>query len=338
MQRRTFTTLLPKTVGALLTANIFISEIDHQEFTSTMPHKIKLGDTIGMISPSSPTSEENLVRAIKNLESLGFRVKLSSHLNKATGFLAGTDIERVADLHEMLDDPEVKAIWCMRGGYGSARLLALLDFEKVKAAKKIIVGFSDVTALLNGIYTKTGLQVIHGPVGTSEYTDYTKKQILSLLLNGEQDEVIEPCKQPAEDELHPIAIKSGIAEGRLVGGNLTVFASLCGTEYMPDCKGAILFLEDIGEVPYKIDRCLNQLKQNIDFNELAGIVFGNFNNCEPKGGYMDMSLQGTLIESVREYNFPVVYGFSFGHIKNLCSFPVGRVAELDTNTMIIKLK
>ena len=338
MQRRTFTKLFPKTIGALLTANILMKEFGSEANQIVMPNKIKRGDIIGMISPASPTSQENLERAKKNIESLGFGVKFSKNLNKSTGFLAGSDEERVFDLHEMLDDPEVKAIWCMRGGCGSSRLLPLIQFAKIRAANKAIVGYSDVTALLNGIYAKTGLQVIHGPVGTSEYTDYTREGILNLLLEGNEVDEIVSCGEPAEDELHPIAIKSGVAEGRLLGGNLTVFATLCGTEYMPDCKGAILFLEDIGEVPYKIDRCINQLKQNIDFNELSGIIFGNFTNCEPKGGYLDMGLQETLIESVREYSFPVVYGYSFGHIKNLCSFPMGRKASLDTNSMKIVLK
>lgn len=338
MNRRLFTKLIPATMGVVLSAGGVNKSFQIKGKELTMPVKIAQGDVIGLITPSSPTTVENLERTRKNIVSLGFRVKEASNLNKSDGFLAGSDGERLSDIYEMLDDPEVRAIWCVRGGYGSARLLPHLDYDRILSARKTLIGFSDVTALLNGIYSKTGLQVIHGPVGTSEFTPYTTAHIKSLLMEGEEQPVIEPCIQPEEDELYPIALKSGVVEGKLLGGNLTVFASLCGTEYLPDCKGAILFLEDIGEVPYKIDRCLNQLKQSINFEELSGVIFGNFKNCEPKGGYSDRGLQETLIESMREYHFPVVYGYSFGHIKNLCSFPLGRIAKLDTNTMKIELK
>lgn len=301
------------------------------------PNKLKTGDTIGLVTPASPTSNSNIEKSVESIERLGFKIKKSARLNSDFGFLAGKDQVRVDDIHEMLDDTEVKGIWCVRGGYGTARLLPFLDFEKIKVKRKPLIGFSDITALHNAIFKKTGLVGFHGPVGTSEYTEYTKQGIFPMLTGSLNKFIIQPNKKLADGEIYPTVIKEGIAKGRLIGGNLTVFASLCGTEYMPNCEGAILFLEDIGEVPYRLDRSLNQLKQSIDFSKLSGIILGNFFNCNPKSGMMSLGLKETFIESFRAYDFPIIYGYSFGHITNLCTFPLGAMAEMRTDDLTVKI-
>jgi muramoyltetrapeptide carboxypeptidase len=300
-------------------------------------HPVKPGSVVGLISPSSSTSEENVAKAIASLEEMGFRVKLSNHLNSVEGFLAGSDAQRAEDLHNMLEDEEVSMIWCLRGGYGSIRLLPLLDYQKIAKFRKALVGFSDVTALLNGIYKKTGLQVIHGPVGTSTFTPYTQKHILEILQNPDSSFRVKPCEKLGEEEMHPVVLKEGVAEGVLLGGNLTVLASMCGTEYFPDFQGSLLFLEDVGEVPYRLDRSLTQLKLCIDFSKISGLILGHFTHCTPSNRLSSYSVIQTFVEAFREFQFPIVYGYSFGHIENLCSFPLGRKAKLDTRDLSIEL-
>lgn len=340
MNRRNFSRILTMVAGGTWIGaqkGIMKPSEDQKTKTVVYPHEIKIGDTIGLITPASPTSNSNVEKSIKSIERLGFKVKKTKRLNSDFGFLAGKDQLRADDIHEMLDDPEVKAIWCVRGGYGTSRILPFLDFNKIREKRKPLIGFSDITALHNAIYHKTGLVGLHGPVGTSEYTDYTMQGILPMLTGQLNQLVIQPNKNLAAEEIYPTVIKEGNAKGRLIGGNLTVFASMCGTSYMPDCEGAILFLEDIGEVPYRLDRCLNQLKQSIDFIKLSGIVLGNFFNCNPKSGMLSLGLKETFIESFRTYDFPIIYGYSFGHITNLCTFPVGAMAEMKTDDLTVKI-
>lgn len=340
MNRRNFSRLLTMAAGGTWVGARRPekqNDIQQPSQSAVFPNDLKTGDTIGLITPASPTSNFNIEKSIKSIEGLGFKIKKTTRLNSDFGFLAGKDQVRADDIHAMLDDPEVKGIWCVRGGYGTARLLPYLDYEKIRQKRKPLIGFSDITALHNAIYKKTGLVGFHGPVGTSEYTSYTKGGILPLITGNMDKFIIQPNKQLADEEIYPTVIKEGTAKGRLIGGNLTVFASLCGTAYMPDCEGAILFLEDIGEVPYRLDRSLNQLKQSIDFSKLSGIILGNFYNCQPKSGMMSLGLKETFIESFRAYSFPVIYGYSFGHITNLCTFPIGAMAEMRTDNLTVKV-
>ena len=296
-----------------------------------LPKPLRRGDRVGLCTPSSPTSPENVDKAKKSIESLGFEPVLAPNCNRQKGFLAGEDEERAADIHTLMMDDTIQGIWCVRGGYGSARILPFLDYEIIRASRKPIIGYSDITALLHGILLGSGLIGYHGPVGTSTYSTYTMDHIIPLIQSPGERHLIEPYR--GEDGYgEPKVLIEGRATGTIIGGNLAVFSSLCGTPYMPYIKGKIMILEDIGEEPYRLDRMLNQLRQNFQLNELAGIVLGQFTNCEPKDPSRSLSLEDTIRQAFQDLTIPVLYNYSFGHVTHLCSFPIGAQMEMDTYT------
>jgi len=331
MNRRSFTKILPMAAAGISIRGPGLTSQTPLSADVIPPRALKKGDTIGLITPASSATSASMQKAIQNIESMGYRVKMGPHTNKVHGFLAGKDAERLADFHTLLNDDEVSGLWCIRGGYGSVRLLQHLDYQRIRSLAKPIIGYSDATALHQGILRKAGIIGIHGPVGSSDFTEYTKTNLLPLLEGQISGHVILPYKDGSDSD-HPVNILSpGQAEGHLIGGNLTVFASLCGTPYFPNCEGGILFLEDIGEEPYRLDRCLQQLKGNIDFPSLSGIVLGHFTNCEPKDPTRSLSISETFAEVFEDLSIPVMSGFSFGHISQQCSLPIGGRARMDTS-------
>ncbi|MEY4903384.1 MAG: hypothetical protein RLZZ292_1199 [Bacteroidota bacterium] len=296
------------------------------------PRRLKIGDTIGLIVPASPVSEEKIQKTIANLEGAGFKLKFGSHIRANNGHLAGTDQERLDDLHAMFADKSVDAVWCIRGGYGCTRLLPNVDFKLIKANPKIFIGYSDVTALHQAIHQATGLVTFHGPVGASNFTEYTKGNALMTLMEGKASQVIVPCteNQQKEDVAYRVQIlREGVATGKLVGGNLSLIAALIGTKYQMDFKNKVVFIEDVGERPYSIDRMLTHLLQSSNLHEAAGIALGIFEDCQPKNEQYSMSLLDTLKDKLMALNIPLIYGLSFGHISNQFTLPVGIEARLD---------
>ncbi len=297
------------------------------------PKRLKKGDVIGLITPGSYIGDEALEKAVSNLESMGFQVKMGQHIRSERGFTAGTDTERLTDLHAMFADEEVAGIWCARGGYGCTRLLPMIDYKLIQKNPKALIGYSDITALLNAIYLKTGLVGFHGPVGASDFTEYNKTQLEALLLHPQANHIIKmaPDDPTQTDEaFKPEIVHPGIAQGTLVGGNLSLLAAMAGTSYAPDLKGKLLFIEDIGEKPYRLDRMLTQMRQAHDLSQVAGIILGVFADCQPDEDDRSLSLMETLHDRLDDLNVPTIYGFSFGHIKDQCTFPVGITAKLDT--------
>ena len=269
-----------------------------------------------------------------------FRFKLSKNIRAKRGFNAGTDKERLDDLHAMFADTGVQAVWCARGGYGCSRLLPNIDYKLIQSNPKVLIGYSDVTALLQAIYKKTGLICFHGPVGASELTDYTKEQVTAVLIEGKSDYTIQLASenQSHEDPLyHSRVIREGTGRGILVGGNLSLLAAMAGTDFEIDLKGKLLFIEDIGEKPYRVDRMLTQLRQAQDLQKLSGIALGVFADCEAKKDDLSLSLAETLEDRLKDLGIPVIYGISFGHISNQCTLPVGIEAELNTSNQTITL-
>lgn len=273
------------------------------------------------------------------MKKLGLRVKWSGNLEREYGYLAGKDHQRLKDLHAMFGDPDVQAIWCIRGGYGTSRLLPFLDYGLIRKHPKVLIGFSDVTALLNAIYQRTGLVCFHGPVGSSEFTDYTLAHIRKILFEPAEKQVVFPADvdNGANPSLYPHSIRKGKAEGELAGGNLSLVAALCGTPYQPEVQGKILFLEDVGEKPYRIDRMLTQLRQALPLEKAAGIMLGKFAGCEPDEGDRSLSLEETLKDRLRDLKIPVGYGFSFGHIRDMCTLPVGARVRIDAKRMTVEI-
>ena len=308
-----------------------------------IPMGLEPGDTIGLVTPGFFTSEEKLSEAIQKIQKLGFNYKKSKHLNKKHGYLAGTDQERASDLMEMFQDDEVKAIWCVRGGYGTARTLPYLDFKAIKRNPKILIGYSDITALHCALLTQSNLLSFHGPVATSAFTPYTENGFVSKVISAKFNAQIElstenqSLGQSSKDFAYSV-LNRGTATGQLVGGNLTLIASLVGTPYLPKFKNRIVFLEDIGEKPYRIDRMLNQLLQGTDIREASGIILGIFDDCAPNPDDEDaFTIHDIFKQLLIPLSIPTVYGFSFGHIDEQCTFPIGVSAKLDAQKGVVSL-
>lgn len=297
------------------------------------PKRLTKGDTVGVIAPASSLSAADFDKALQNLADLGFKTKVGKYARGRNGFLAGTDKERLEDLHWAFSDKEIDAVWCVRGGYGVSRLLPDVDFKLIKKNPKIFIGYSDITALHLAISQNCGLVTFHGPVAASTYSDYPKKHVVNVLMNPSAPYKIElsPDNQAKESNLFKTeVITKGKARGKLIGGNLSLLTALAGTPFgLQNVKGKILFTEDVGEQPYRVDRMLTQLMQSVDLRSLAGIALGVFEDCNPK----DPNSQ-SLIEVVKDrlgnLGIPIIYGLSFGHIRDQFTLPVGIEAELDT--------
>ena len=303
------------------------------------PKRLTKGDTVALIAPAGGATSETFEKALQNLNDLGFKTKVGKYARARNGFLAGTDQERLDDLHLAFADAKVKAVWCLRGGYGTSRLLPALDFKLIKKNPKIFIGYSDITALHTAIYQNTGLVTFHGPVAASNYSDYTKNHVVNVLMNPSAPYKIElaPENVAKESNLFKIVtITSGKCRGELIGGNLSLIAALAGTPFsLRNLEGKILFIEDVGEQPYRIDRMLTQLRQTTDLRQLAGIALGVFEDCDPKDATVSQSLIEVLKDRLGDLGIPVIYGLSFGHIRDQFTLPVGVKAELDTETAMI---
>lgn len=296
------------------------------------PARLRAGATVGLIAPAGPFSEEKLANARKNFEMLGLRVKEGTHLFARNGYLAGSDAQRLSDLHQAFSDPEVDAVWCIRGGYGCTRLLPQVDFDLIRRNPKPFIGYSDVTALHLAIQKKTGLVTFHGPVAASDFPENTLQHFRAALI----DPIINyEIKIPGAGEIlpgneyKPFVIASGTARGKLTGGNLSLLAALAGTPYFPSFRKKVVFIEDVGEQPYRIDRMLTQLLQASDLNEAAAIALGVFYDCQPKPDSPSLTLEETLRDRLGNLGLPVVYGIPFGHVPHQATFPYGIEVELN---------
>ena len=306
------------------------------------PERLQPGDTIGLFCPAAPAYDPQTVAiAQESLLALGFKTKIGPHVYDRYGYLAGRDADRVADLHALFDDKNVKAVMAIHGGWGSARLLPLIDYDLIRRNPKILIGYSDITALLLAIYAKTGLVTMHGPVGSATFNAYTVDWLRRVLIEGEAVTMRNPTEKG--DNLTQVqdritTIKPGLARGRLVGGNLTVLSHLVGSPYLPDWQNTILFIEDTHEEPYRVDRMLTQLKLAGILNQLAGFVFGKCTDCEPKGGsYGSLTLGDILTEHIIPLNKPAFTGAMIGHIRDKFTVPLGIDAEIDATAGTIRL-
>lgn len=339
MKRRNFiATVTAATAAATLPQISFAAE----SLKSKKTNRLKVGDTIGLISPGGFITEEQLNESKTNLTSLGFHVLSAKNILNCYGYLAGTDKERAEDVHEMFGNKKVDGIVCVRGGYGCARVLDFLDFNLIKHNPKIVIGYSDITALLYGIYSQTGLTGFHGPVATSTFNDFSVNIFKSVLMEPHHPYVLRNADEAnSKSEYTPFVIHGGKATGRLVGGNLSIVASLIGTKYDLDTHGKIIFLEEVGEEPYRIDRMLTQMMQAGKFKHAAGVALGVFSKCDPKPDQSSIansfSMQEVVKERFSQFKIPVVYGLSFGHIVNKFTLPFGINAELDADKQTITL-
>lgn len=303
------------------------------------PLKLNFGDTIGLITPASPLFEANetMISVREKIEQLGFVPKPGRHIFKKNGFSAGTIAERVEDLHSMFADPQVKAIMAIRGGYSSIQLLPHLDYDLIAANPKILIGYSDITSLLLGISARSGLVTFHGPVGVSSFTPYTRKLFTRTLMTAEPAGLIDDA--PFESSLQVTnqvwTVRPGQAEGRLTGGNLTLIQATLGTQWEVNTDDAILFIEEVGEEPYDLDRMLNHLKQAGKFDKCRGVFFDRMPTVQPaeyKPAFNNtQSKEEVISEIFKDFDFPVCLGISFGHVADKPVLPLGIMAGLNAD-------
>lgn len=340
MQKRAFLKSLGLLAGSLPILS-FDSANSAFDSKTLLPKAIKKGDTVGLVSPSSATADRmQFTYAKEALEALGFEVKLGKSLMNRRGHLAGTDAERAGDINEMFADKDVKAIVSIRGGSGAARILPLIDYKTISKNPKPLLGYSDITALHCAINAQTGLITFHGPMGSGSWNSFNVEQFEKVFF--EQEMITYENIHDESDELvvksnRIQTIKAGKVTGKILGGNLSVLTAISGSPYYPDFKDSILFIEDVGEDPYKMDRMMSTLKLNGTLEKIKGFVFGQCSDCEPGGGYGSLTLDQVLDDYVLPLNIPAYSGAMIGHISKQFIIPVGAKVAMDADKGTISL-
>ena len=298
------------------------------------PKRLRKGDTVALVNPASANALRDSVQIVReSMEAMGLNVKLGKHVLSRRGYFAGTDEERAADLNNMFSDPEVDGIVAIRGGWGCARLLPLIDFENIRKNPKVLVGYSDVTALLLSIYARTGLVTFHGPVGIGPWNKFSTEYFRKILFDKEAPVLKNPSNKgnnltQVQDRV--VTITPGRARGRLLGGNLTVLSAIIGSGYLPDWKDSILFLEDVGEYLYRIDRMLTQLKLAGILDAANGFIFGKCTDCGPGEGYGALTLEELFDDHIKPLKIPAWQGSMIGHEAEKFTVPLGIEAAIDS--------
>ncbi len=290
------------------------------------PQKLTKNSTVALIAPSGIIRDGKEEKSEKNLSILNLCSKKILEKRKNLGYLAETDENRLLELENSFENKNIDAIFAIRGGYGATRFLHKINFDIILKNPKLFVGYSDITALQSAFWVKTNLISIHGVLASSEFTEYTVEQIKNLLFASTANYLL-PVKSFE-------VLKHGKTQGRIVGGNLSLLVSLIGTGFLYQFKNNIVFIEEISEPPYKIDRMLTHLLHATDLKDAAAIVFGKFHKCQPENFGMTSS-ESLTIEQIIKDNFldlkmPIIFDVNFGHIKNSLIFPIGAMAAIDT--------
>ena len=292
------------------------------------PKGLSLGDTIGIIAPASPTTKEKIQLVHDKIIELGFKVKIGKSCYEKYGYLSGRDNIRADDINEMFKDKGVDGIICLRGGYGTPRILDLIDYNIIRHNPKIFVGYSDITALQIALTQISGLVTYHGPMAASDiigdFNNLSKESLFNTIMNKNSSYEI---KNPEAQDI--ITINGGIAEGSIIGGNLSLIVDTIGTPYEIDVKDKILFIEEIGEQPYNIDRMFNQLRLSGKLEEANGIILGDFNNCEAKDPKNSLSLEEVINDQIKPIGKPTIYNLQSGHCNPMITIPFGVKVRLD---------
>lgn len=344
--RRAF---LQQSIGVSLTASTVAAQAPAARRPSATPangvrkpRRLRAGSVVGIVDPASATWDPvDVDIVVESLAALGLKAKLGAHLLDRRGYLAGRDEDRAADVMAMFTDPDVAAVHALRGGWGCARLLPHLDFEAIARNPKILLGYSDVTALLLPVYARGGFVTFHGMNGASEWNRFNVDWFRRVLMVGEPVTMTNP--QVAGDQLVPTenrirTITPGRARGRLIGGNLTVLTTIIGSGLLPDFADAILFIEDVQEAPYRIDRMFMQLKLAGILDQVKGVIWGRCTKCTPgEGSYGSLTLPDLLDDYVKPLNVPAFDGAQIGHIDRQFIVPIGAMAEMDADKGTIRL-
>ena len=295
---------------------------------------LKRGDTIAMIAPAGAVFNRSYIPKFKAaLEEMGFKVVRGKTLDEREGYLAGNDELRAQEINEMFANPEINGMIAMRGGWGCARMLHLIDYNTIRNNPKVLMGYSDLTSLLTAIYARTGLITFHGPVGYSTWNEFSNAYVRKVLMQNRENVVFRNPSGNADF----YTIKAGVSEGELIGGNLTVLTGIMGSSYLPDWKGKILFLEETREEVYRVDRMMTQLKLAGVLDGLSGFVFGKCLHCEPEEPENSFDLKEVLDHHIKPLGIPAMYGTMIGHILNKFTLPVGIKASIDAQAGAIEL-
>lgn len=302
------------------------------------PRALNQGDSIGVIAPASPCYEKDKIQlGIRALEEMGFRVKLGRSCLSRYGYLAGQDVIRAYDINDMFKDDTIDGIICLRGGYGTPRILNKIDYEIIRKNPKVYVGYSDITATHIAINQLSGLVTFHGPMVTvemaDEFDDFSKKSLLDFIMGDEDNKRL---RNPKGENVS--CFYGGRCEGTLIGGNLTLICATIGTAYEIDTKGKVLFIEDTKEEPYKIDRMLTQLNLAGKLEDCEGIIIGDWNECTAEHPNKSLSLEQVLEDIIRPLKKPTIYNFRAGHCKPQITLPMGVRVFMDAYKGEITLK
>ena len=309
------------------------------------PRRLKPGATIGLITPATPTTDpDTLAKADRALKFFGFKVKVGKNVGRRAGYFGSSPEERLDDLHAMFRDSEVDAVFAMRGGYGSQHLLDRIDYDLIRRNPKILLGYSDITALHLAINKHAGLVTFHGPNMLSDFTEYSQQHFRRAMFEAKPLGVL--SNPPDSNQIRPNhptrTIRSGTATAPIIGGNLTLISTLMGTPYEVDCRGKILLLEDIGEEPYRMDRMLTQLRLAGKFKDAVGIVVGECVDCKPSEFKPSLgsnfSLGEVLDAMLKPLTVPVFYGLTFGHTDDQLTLPLGVLATMDADKGTLEIK
>lgn len=348
INRRQFFTLAAATTGLSVVSSFKKSAIAAanvpEPLSNLRPPRLQPGDTVGIISPASATFRpEEIDIVVEAMAGLGLESRLGNHVGDRYGYLGGQDGDRAADINDFFADSDIAALVPIRGGWGCSRVLPYLDYDLIRQNPKIIVGFSDITALLLGIYAQTQLITFHGPNGytgwRTQQTDYFRR----VLFGGE---ALTYENWPSGDDDSRLmqvnnriqTITPGVAQGKLIGGNLSVLSGIVGSPYVPDLTGAILFIEDVGETIYRIDRMMTHLKLAGLFDNLAGFVFGQCPNCLPDQSYGSLTLDEVIRDHIQPLGIPAWTGAMIGHIETIVTLPIGGEVEIDASAGTIKMR
>jgi muramoyltetrapeptide carboxypeptidase len=337
MKRKNFIRTTAAALGAsYLPVLPKLQTIDEQEAVS--PPVLKSGDHIGITAPAGYITHEEIQSAVKKMESWGYKTKIGDTINKREFTFGGNDDERAKDFQQMLDDPQIKAIMCARGGYGAIRIIDKLNWDKFKDSPKWIIGFSDATIFHSHLNRNLGVASIHSKMCNSFPDDWSTAEPIQIITIESIQQALSGVKMKYFTDVNP-QNKPGIAEGVLVGGNLKTLESLSGTKSDINTAGKILFVEDTGEYMYSVDRMFWNLQRTGKLSRLKGLIIGGFKiKVDEDADDFGRTLQDVVLEKVKEYNYPVCFDFPVGHQRNNYALKCGVRHQLDVSTNTVSLK
>jgi muramoyltetrapeptide carboxypeptidase len=299
------------------------------------PPRLRPGSRVALVTPSGPLLErDHAARGVELCHALGYRPLLLPHAGRVHGYLGGTGDERLADLNTALADPSIDAVWCLRGGNGMNRIVDRVAFDDFAAHPKPVIGYSDITVLLSALVARTGVVTFHGPMARFALPEFSRRHFDAVLgVTAPAGQLGRLATGPAvlvPERGRIVPVIAGRASGPLVGGNLTLLQSLIGTPWLPNLDGAILFLEDIGEDLYRIDRMLGHFRLAGLLGGLAGVAIGHFSRLRRATSEGAFGLDDVLRNYFEPHHIPVAHGFPIGHVSEQWTLPIGVRAELDT--------